>query len=228
MTHTASARARPDNAAAEAPILCLASASPRRSELLRQIGVPHCIQPADLDESRHAGETPSAYVTRLAKEKSSAVLTARAASGAAPLPVLGADTTVVIDGLVLGKPQDEAALEAMLARLGGREHEVFSAVALALPSPPGVDAPTDVSSTEPVCVLSRTKVRFRSITPAQVKAYWASGEPCDKAGGYAIQGLGAVFVQSIDGSFSGVVGLPLAETAQLLRAAGLPLWAGAA
>jgi septum formation protein len=232
MTHTASARARPDNAAAEAPILCLASASPRRSELLRQIGVPHCIQPADLDESRHAGETPSAYVTRLAKEKSSAVLTARAASGAAPLPVLGADTTVVIDGLVLGKPQDEAALEAMLARLGGREHEVFSAVALAMPSPspspPGVDAPTDVPSTEPVCTLSRTKVRFRSITPAEVKAYWASGEPCDKAGGYAIQGLGAVFVQSIDGSFSGVVGLPLAETSQLLRAAGLPLWEGAA
>ena len=228
MTHNPSAHARPADAAAEVPILCLASASPRRSELLRQIGVPHCIQPADLDESRQAGEAPAAYVTRLAKEKSSAVLAARAAAGAAPLPVLGADTTVVIDGLVLGKPEDEAALEAMLARLGGREHEVFSAVALALPSPPGVEALQDVPSTALVCALSRTKVRFRSITPLEVAAYWASGEPCDKAGGYAIQGLGAVFVQSIDGSFSGVVGLPLAETSQLLRAAGLPLWEGAA
>ena len=228
MTHTPSAHARPADAAAEVPILCLASASPRRSELLRQIGVPHCIQPADLDESRQAGEAPAAYVTRLAKEKSSAVLAARAAAGAAPLPVLGADTTVVIDGVVLGKPEDEAALEAMLARLGGREHEVFSAVALALPSPPGVEALQDVPSTALVCALSRTKVRFRSITPLEVAAYWASGEPCDKAGGYAIQGLGAVFVQSIDGSFSGVVGLPLAETSQLLRAAGLPLWEGAA
>ena len=228
MTHTPSAHARPADAAAEVPILCLASASPRRSELLRQIGVPHCIQPADLDESRQAGEAPAAYVTRLAKEKSSAVLAARAAAGAAPLPVLGADTTVVIDGLVLGKPEDEAALEAMLARLGGREHEVFSAVALAMPSPPGGEAPQDVPSTALVCALSRTKVRFRSITPLEVAAYWASGEPCDKAGGYAIQGLGAVFVQSIDGSFSGVVGLPLAETSQLLRAAGLPLWEGAA
>jgi septum formation protein len=142
--------------------------------------------------------------------------------------VLGADTTVVIDGLVLGKPEDEAALEAMLARLGGREHEVFSAVALAMASPPGGEAPQDVPSTALVCALSRTKVRFRSITPLEVAAYWASGEPCDKAGGYAIQGLGAVFVQSIDGSFSGVVGLPLAETSQLLRAAGLPLWEGAA
>jgi septum formation protein len=228
MTHTPSAHARPDDAAAVVPILCLASASPRRSELLRQIGVPHCIQPADLDESRQTGETPAAYVTRLAKEKSSAVLAARAAAGAAPLPVLGADTTVVIDGLVLGKPEDEAALEAMLARLGGREHEVFSAVALAMPSPPGGEAPQDVPSTALVCALSRTTVRFRSITPLEVAAYWASGEPCDKAGGYAIQGLGAVFVQSIDGSFSGVVGLPLAETSQLLRAAGLPLWEGAA
>lgn len=129
---------------------------------------------------------------------------------------------------VLGKPEDEAALEAMLARLGGREHEVFSAVALAMPSSSGVEALQDVPSTALVCVLSRTKVRFRSITPLEVAAYWASGEPCDKAGGYAIQGLGAVFVQSIDGSFSGVVGLPLAETSQLLRAAGLPLWEGVA
>ena len=99
---------------------------------------------------------------------------------------------------------------------------------MALPSQPGVEALQDVPSTALVCALSRTKVRFRSITPLEVAAYWASGEPCDKAGGYAIQGLGAVFVQSIDGSFSGVVGLPLAETSQLLRAAGLPLWEGAA
>jgi septum formation protein len=144
------------------------------------------------------------------------VRAARAADGAAALPVLGADTTVAIDGLVLGKPQDAAALAAMLARLSGREHEVFSAVALLLPDAGAVAAPPAATA------LSRTRVRFRSITPAEAAAYWASGEPQDKAGGYAIQGLGAVFVESIAGSFSGVVGLPLAETAALLQAAGLP------
>lgn len=199
-----------------APLLCLASASPRRSDLLRQIGVPHCIQPADLDESARPDEAPGDYVLRLAREKAQAVRAARAADGAAALPVLGADTTVAIDGLVLGKPQDAAALAAMLARLSGREHEVFSAVALLLPDAGAVAAPPAATA------LSRTRVRFRRITPAEAAAYWASGEPQDKAGGYAIQGLGAVFVESIAGSFSGVVGLPLAETAALLQAAGLP------
>ena len=202
------------------PLLCLASASPRRSELLRQIGVPHCIQPADLDESAQPGESPAGYVSRLARDKAQAVCRARAASGAAALPVLGADTTVAIDGEVLGKPRDAAELAAMLARLSGREHEVFTAVALVMPAVPGAEAPPRA----PATALSRTRVRFRAIGPSEAAAYWASGEPQDKAGGYAIQGLGAVFVTALDGSFSGVVGLPLAETAALLQAAGVAVW----
>lgn len=198
------------------PVLCLGSASPRRSELLRQIGVPHCVQPVDLDETARAGETPGDYVLRLAAAKARAVQQARAAAGARPLPVLGADTTVAVDGLVLGKPRDAAESAAMLARLAGREHEVHSAVALATLDARGA---ARVASR-----LSRTRVRFRAIDPAEAAAYWASGEPRDKAGGYGIQGLGAVFVESITGSYSGVVGLPLAETAELLRAAGVPVW----
>lgn len=203
----------------DAPLLCLASASPRRSDLLRQIGVAHCIQPADLDESRRAQETPGDYVLRLAAEKAQAVRTTRAAMGARALPVLAADTTVAIDGLVLGKPQDAAESAAMLARLSDREHEVYTAVALAMPGA----APASLRP--PTTALSRSRVRFRAVGPAEAAAYWASGEPRDKAGGYAIQGRGAVFVVGLEGSFSGVVGLPLAETAALLQAAGLPLWA---
>jgi septum formation protein len=201
------------------PLLCLASASPRRSGLLRQIGVPHCIQPADVDESVRSGERPDAYVLRLASDKAQAVSAARAMGGAVALPVLGADTTVAIDGRALGKPQDAAESAAMLAMLSGREHEVFTAVALVVPGADALGAPSRAAT-----CLSRTRVRFRTVTPAEAAAYWASGEPQDKAGGYAIQGLGAVFVSSIDGSFSGVVGLPLAETAALLQAAGLPVW----
>jgi septum formation protein len=201
------------------PSLCLASASPRRSELLRQIGVPHCIEAADLDESGRPDEAPDDYVLRLAAAKAQAVCDARARRGAAALPVLGADTTVAIDGLVLGKPQDAAELAAMLARLSGREHEVLSAVALVMPG-----GGASVATRQTTTVLSRTRVRFRRIAPAEAAAYWASGEPQDKAGGYAIQGLAAVFVESIEGSFSGVVGLPLAETAALLRAAKLAVW----
>lgn len=204
---------------AQPPSLCLGSASPRRSELLRQIGVPHCVQAVDLDETAQAGEAPVDYVVRLAAAKARAVQAARAAVGAPPLPVLGADTTVTIDGFVLGKPRDAAELAAMFARLGGREHEVVSAVALAL---------TEGGAVRVTTRSSRTRVRFRAIAPAEVAAYWATGEPRDKAGGYGIQGLGAVFVESIHGSYSGVVGLPLAETAALLREAGVPIWGGAA
>lgn len=193
------------------PVLCLASASPRRRELLRQIGVPHLVSPADLDESAIPGETPAAYVERLARAKAMHVRQSRSAMGAPALPVLGADTTVTLDGEVLGKPVNEAALLATFTRLSGREHEVLSAVALASPS--GVESR-----------LSRTRVWFREISVAEARRYWASGEPCDKAGGYAIQGLGAVFIERIDGSYSGVMGLPLAETASLLVAAGIGVW----
>lgn len=202
----------------DAPLICLASASPRRSDLLRQIGVPHRIQPADLDESWRPGETPGDYVLRLAAEKAQAVRATRAAAGDRALPVLAADTTVAIDGLVLGKPQDAAESAAMLARLSDRGHEVYTAVALAMP---GADP---ASRRPPTTALSCSRVRFRAVSPAEAAAYWASGEPRDKAGGYAIQGRGAVFVVGLEGSFSGVVGLPLAETAALLQAAGLPLW----
>jgi len=196
-------------------ILCLASASPRRRELLAQIGVPHLVQPAALDETPRPAEPPEDYVERLARGKAAAVWSARCAAGAAPLPVLGADTTVSIDGLVLGKPADESELQAMLARLSGREHEVWSAVALA-----------DAAGT--VARRCCTRVRFRRIDAAEMARYWASGEPRDKAGGYAIQGWGAVFVERLEGSYSNVVGLPLHETAALLVAAGLGVWHPAA
>jgi septum formation protein len=177
---------------------------------LWQIGVPHLVQPADLDERCAPQESPADYVARLALSKAKAVHAAR--QGITPaLPVLGADTTVSIDGLILGKPADLAQLRDMLGRLSGREHEVWSAVAL-------------VGAGEPLWRLSCTRVRFRPLHSAEIERYWQSGEPCDKAGGYAIQGLGAVFVERIEGSFSGVVGLPLAETAAMLVAAGVPLW----
>jgi septum formation protein len=201
-----------DSSTVSAPaLLCLASGSPRRRELLRQIGVPHVVQPADLDETAAAGEAPAEYVTRLATAKAVYIRRCRHDAALPPLPVLGADTTVTIDGLLLGKPVDESSLLAFFERLSGREHEVLSAVALA--SGQGV-----------VVRLSRTRVRFRVVTPAEVRRYWASGEPSDKAGGYAIQGLGAVFVEHIEGSYSGVMGLPLAETAALLVAAGVGVW----
>ena len=205
---------------AASPVLCLGSASPRRSELLRQIGVPHCVRSVDLDETAQPGEAPSDYVLRLAAAKALAVQAARAAAGAQALPVLGADTTVTIDGVVLGKPRDAAELAAMFGRLGGCEHEVLSAVAVATRDAGG--APQVATR------LSRTRVRFRAIAPGEAEAYWATGEPRDKAGGYGIQGLGAVFVEAIAGSYSGVVGLPLAETAALLRELGVPMWQGAA
>jgi len=192
-------------------ILCLASASPRRRELLMQIGVPLLVQPADLDETPLVGEAPADYVERLARAKAQAVWRERRAAGALRLPVLGADTTVTIDNHVLGKPADETALQAMFERLSGREHEVWSAVALA-------------NERGTVSRRSCTRVKFRVITPAEVARYWASGEPRDKAGGYAIQGLGALFVERIEGSYSGVVGLPLFETAVLLVAAGIGVW----
>ncbi len=205
---------------AASPVLCLGSASPRRSELLRQIGVPHCVRSVELDETAQPGETPADYVLRLAAAKALAVQAARTAAGAQSLPVLGADTTVTIDGAVLGKPRDSADLAAMFGTLSGREHEVLTAVAVATRD---ADGAPQVRTR-----LSRTRVRFRAIAPGEAETYWATGEPRDKAGGYGIQGLGAVFVESIVGSYSGVVGLPLAETAALLRGAGVPVWHGAA
>jgi len=188
----------------DAPRLLLASASPRRSALLAQIGVPHRILATEIDETPLPGEDPAALVQRLARGKA---LAAQPQAGA--LPVLGADTEVVLDGRVYGKPRDAADGQAMLLSLAGREHLVLSAVTLVTPDG-GV-----------LGLLSESRVRMRDISPAEARAYWDSGEPRGKAGGYAIQGLAAVFINGLSGSFSGVMGLPLFETAQLLARAGI-------
>jgi septum formation protein len=186
-------------------LIYLASASPRRSALLTQIGVPHRIQPVDVDEGSLPGEPPERYVERLAAVKAE-TLWARLAE-AERAPVLGSDTTVALDGRILGKPRDEVDGLRMLELLSGRTHQVYTAVALRWPG--GVSTRVNVSD-----------VSFRALTPEERRAYWASGEPVDKAGGYAVQGLAAVFIERIAGSYSGVMGLPLYETAQLLETLG--------
>jgi septum formation protein len=184
--------------------LLLASASPRRRELLAQIGVAHEVLAVDIDESALPGEAPAALAVRLARAKAVA---GRERDGGGRA-VLGSDTIVVLDGLVFGKPRDAADARRMLASLSGRSHQVMSAVALA---GPGSDGAVHH-------LLSTTEVQMRTLSPAEIDAYWASGEPEGKAGAYAIQGRGAVFIQHIRGSYSGVMGLPLYETALLLQA----------
>jgi len=191
------------------PVVCLASMSPRRRELLAQIGVPHTVVAAHVDESLLPRESPADYVARLARLKA---ITVRERGEV--LPVLAADTSVVLEGSVFGKPADRADGLAMLAALAGRTHEVLTAVALATPR--GVALRVNCSS-----------VRFRDIERAEREAYWDTGEPHDKAGGYAVQGYGAVFIAGLSGSYSGVMGLPLFETAELLRDAGIRCWIGA-
>ena len=190
-------------------MLYLASGSPRRRELLGQIGVPFTTLPTVIDETPLPSEPAVDYVRRLACAKAQVGLASLAAPGAAV--VLGADTSVVLDGRILGKPQDRADALAMLAALSGQTHEVLTAVALAN------------SQRCEVRVVS-SQVSFRTLSTAEIEAYWASGEPQDKAGSYAIQGLGAVFVADLHGSFSAVVGLPLCETAALLADFGIPCW----
>lgn len=191
------------------PTLFLASASPRRAELLGQVGVPFQRVSASIDETPRVAEEPAVYVERLAQEKAQAGL--QRLEQAADAVVLGADTAVVLEGRILGKPQDRADALAMLAALSGREHQVLTAVALC-------------SATRRASVVVASQVCFAPISAAQAEAYWASGEPLDKAGSYAIQGLGAVFVAGVRGSYSAVVGLPLCETASLLAEFGIPCW----
>jgi septum formation protein len=186
------------------PVLCLASTSPRRRQLLQQLGVAHRAQGANVDESPRAREAPRDYVARVAAAKARAIWSADAT-----LPVLGADTIVVVDGVMFGKPAGRQQGLTMLASLSGRVHEVLSAVALA----------TDKGM---ALALSLSAVRFRTLSDEECRAYWDSGEPHDKAGAYAIQGLAAAFIESLQGSYSGVMGLPLFETAELLRVAGVP------
>jgi septum formation protein len=190
----------------------LASASPRRGELLRQIGAPFRVRPAAIDERPLPGEPPAAYVSRLAAAKAEAVWGMLAA--AETRPVLAADTAVVLGDEILGKPADPGEAVAMLERLSGRTHHVLTAVALRH------GGGTDMAASD-------SEVRFRPTTAAERQAYCATGEPFDKAGGYGIQGHAAVFVESLRGSYSGVVGLPLFETAMLLERCGLEFWLAA-
>jgi septum formation protein len=186
----------------------LASGSPRRRELLQQIGVPFRVVGTAVDEAARSAETAPAYVLRLAAAKADA---GWQTSGGRDAPVLAADTAVVVDGKILGKPADREDAEAMLRQLSGRMHEVLTAVALRTAA--GVQSR-----------ISRSEVTFRAIASPEVRAYWETGEPRDKAGGYAIQGRAAVFVADLRGSYSGVMGLPLFETAQLLSEAGFSHW----
>src|SRR6185437_6689558 len=169
-------------------MLCLASMSPRRRELLAQIGVPHSVVAAHVDETLLPNESPSDYVARLARLKATTVL-----GRGETLPVLAADTTVVLEGAIYGKPADRADGLRMLAALAGRTHQVLTAVVLATRR--GV-----------ALRINRSSVSFRDIGRAEMEAYWETGEPRDKAGGYAIQGYGAVFVTALSGSYSGVMG----------------------
>ena len=190
----------------------LASASPRRRELLEQIGVCYRQLPLDVPEVPAAGEVPEMYVLRVALEKARAGRTTLAADD--NIPVLGADTAVVIDGEVLGKPRDRKDALAMLARLSGRWHQVMSAVAVV-----GTEG-------EELSRLNVSNVQFRVVAHEEAEAYWQSGEPVDKAGGYAIQGRAAVFIERLEGSYSGVMGLPLFETAELLERVGIVPFGG--
>ncbi|MCF6252606.1 MAG: Maf family nucleotide pyrophosphatase [Methylococcaceae bacterium] len=189
--------------------LVLASASPRRKELLDQIGVSYTVYPVDIDETPKQSEIPQDYVFRVAAEKAAVcMLTLNS-----PLPVLAADTSVVIDGCILGKPENKEHAHAMLNKLSGNWHSVYSAVSLRCCA-----INEEIKHFQ---ALSITEVKFRTIQPHEIQAYWETGEPLGKAGAYAIQGLASVFVESINGSFSGVVGLPLFETAELLSKQGI-------
>jgi septum formation protein len=187
----------------------LASGSPRRRELLQQIGVSFRVLGTTVDEAVRIAETPRTYVLRLAAAKADAGW--ERSRDAADVPVLAADTAVVLDGKILGKPADRQDAEDMLRQLSGRTHEVLTAIALRTAG--GVQSR-----------ISRSEVTFRSIAAGEAQAYWETGEPHDKAGAYAIQGRAAIFVADLRGSYSGVMGLPLFETAELLAEAGVSCW----
>jgi septum formation protein len=187
----------------------LASGSPRRRELLQQIGVPFEVIRVDLDETAGQGELPLAYVSRLAAAKADAGW--RHSRRTAPAAVLAADTAVVLDGKILGKPNDVDDAMRMLRELSGRTHEVLTAIALR-------------TAHASQGTVSCSSVTFRSIGSDEARRYCDTGEPLDKAGAYAIQGYAAVFIADLKGSYSGVMGLPLFETAQLLAAAGVSRW----
>jgi septum formation protein len=188
------------------PAVYLASNSPRRRQLLEQIGVSHELLSVEVEETPRLGESPEALVRRLALAKARAGWVCR--DRILNLPVIGADTTVVLDQVVMGKPRDQQDALWMLGALSGRQHEVLSAVSV-------------VFGNQTATRLSRTRVNFRDTTPGERLDYWNSGESAGKAGAYAIQGAGAVFVEALCGSYSGVVGMPLFETSLLLAEFGI-------
>jgi septum formation protein len=190
--------------------ILLASASPRRRELLDLIGIKYISQAMDIDETVKEDEAPADYVLRLAREKALAGL-----NQFSDKVVLAADTTVVIDGKILGKPENEQDAAQMLRALSGSRHQVLTAIACARREHDAVQVEADVVVTD-VC--------FASLSEQQIEAYIRTGEPMDKAGAYGIQGKAALFVERIEGSYSNVVGLPLAETGKLLERFGIALW----
>lgn len=192
--------------------LVLASASPRRAALLERLGIRVRAMPASLDEAPRSDETPENLARRLALDKARHVAE-RVPETLRGLPVLGSDTVVALGDEILGKPADRDDALAMLARLSGRTHDVFTAVAV-------------IASAGVQVAVSRSRVRFRDLEPGEAERYWATGEPVDKAGAYGIQGIGGVFVEHIEGSPTGVMGLPVVETELLLRAAGVDTWQG--
>lgn len=186
------------------PPIYLASGSPRRRELLAQIGVTFDVLKIDIDESPQTGESPEAYVQRVAIDKAKAGLILREQLDLSKRPILAADTSVVIDDDILGKPANQSEARQFIKRLSGRQHQVISAVALA----------TDKS----IKVRSQlSSVRFARLSEAEIDWYVATGEGKDKAGAYAVQGLAAQFIEYIEGSYAGIMGLPLFETRQLLQ-----------
>jgi septum formation protein len=201
-----------------AHVVYLASKSPRREELLRQLGIEFIAirvrealgRERDVEETARDAEPPLHYVERIARTKAAIGWQRILQRGLAPRPVLGADTEVVLDGVIFGKPKDAADATRMLTRLSHRTHHVLTAVALCWDQ-------------QMVAEISTSSVTFRELRPAEIERYVATGEPFDKAGGYAVQGRAASFVSRIEGSYSGVMGLPLYETAQALAGLGFPV-----
>jgi len=189
-------------------MIYLASASPRRQELLYQLGLEFQVMPSNIQEVRLPGETPRDYVRRVAADKARAVAEQVWERGLDEQPVLGADTEVVIDGEILGKPRDRSHARRMLAQLAGRSHDVFSALCLLMPN--GIQE-----------ALSESRVTFAPLMADEIERYVATGEADDKAGGYAIQGRAAGYIRRLEGSYSGVMGLPLYELREAMMRAGL-------
>ncbi len=190
--------------------LYLASSSPRRRELLRQLGVSFDVVPTDVPETVLAGESAHDYVSRVARAKAIAAAAAIDKVRRPARPVLAADTCVVLDGHIMGKPRNRRDGEAMLGRLAGNTHQVLTGVHV-------------LSEGEHHAVVNTNQVTFGELTPAQITRYWDTGEPADKAGGYAIQGRAAAFISHIEGSYTGIVGLPLFEVVRLLGEVGVEI-----